>query len=137
VLPASLAQGKSVDVAYMKVKEIGQEAYRCNKIESGITGTDNFYVERPSLMKTTLLNRTIDAVNITYVYDASYVARSASDGVASEAQILIDRLNINDVLLCVKIPDKSLAFLTGGDPVNATYADMNVDGRYWARRDVD
>jgi hypothetical protein len=126
-------------VGLFKVYQAGQELFLCYKWSAtGLTwGDPTHYVAKPTKLRETVASETIGSATINYTYSADSTSvvqkRTATCGTESEIQVIIPRYQVDSLLYCIEFPEEQLAWDSETDQLT-TWLDLNVDGRYWARR---
>ncbi len=136
VLSTGVGAGSGGGAAYFRIKEIGADCYRChacNPDGTGIVATD-VYVLKSYKLRNGIASAVLDGQLVNYAYDSTYVARVAVNTVTgeSEAQVVDERILIDDVIMASACAATASNFLTGNPPVSATFCDTNYDGHAWS-----
>lgn len=128
------ARGSSEPAASVEsfsVRQMFADVMLCRRTSDGV----DHYVIKPTKLRNSIGGESLDGVTILYSYDLTYVARVASFSGTTEAQLIVPRYIINDIIWAIPVPEGNYTSSIGVTVV-AEWMDINVDGRAWATTQI-
>jgi len=113
-----------------RVQSVGNDHITCHTWDGTTEGTVDVKVAKPYLLRRTPFDgETRDGITYTY---SSAVEREADDGADTEDQVIVDSYIEDDIIYAIRR-------ISGGTDVTVStvdlqWLDLNIDGRYWAKK---